>query len=119
INKKGQEITIQIQACKEITKMTNYKCRRNKTNVSFEAMSESELPFIEANESDDTNVEEPEINIESLIEKLELNEKHLAVLNCRLNGMSFPQIAQVIQRATSTAYDYLQTIQRRYMAVYG
>ena len=119
IDKKCKVFTIQMQACKEITRLTNYKCRRMKTDISYEAIPETELSTLEINEDDNISIEETEIDVKSLIENLGLNKTHLAVLNGRLNGMSFPQIAEVIQRAASTAYDYLQTIQRRYTAIYG
>ena len=119
IDKKGRVVTIQMQAFREIEKITNYKCRHMKKDISFEAIQERLMPVIEINEDDNTHIEETEIDVESLIENLGLNEKYLAVLKCRLNGMSFPQIAKVIQRAISTSYDYYLTIQRRYQAIYG
>ncbi|MDD4292083.1 MAG: recombinase family protein [Clostridia bacterium] len=41
------------------------------------------------------------------------------ILESLLEGMSYAEIAKVIQRAVSTTYDCLKAVQNRYMAVYG
>lgn len=119
IDRKGKVITIYMQACKEIAKLTNYKCRRMKTDVRYETMPEAELSTIDTVECDEVDCEEGYETVENIISQLGLTETHLTVLNCRINGMSYPQIAKVIERATGTAYDYIKTIQRRYTAIYG
>jgi len=119
IDRKGKVITIQMQACKEITKLTNYKCRRMKTDISYESIPKTDLTTIETDDSYGVNSEESYQIVENIISNLGLTETQLTVLKCRMNGMSYPQIAKVIQRAVGTAYDYLKTVQRRYTSIYG
>lgn len=119
IDKKGKVITIQMQACKEITRLTNYKCRRMKTDYCIDAMSETELQTLEIDNSNNFEIEESYRIVENIISNLGLSETQLTVLKCRMNGMSYPQIAKIIQRAVGTTYDYLKTVQRRYTAIYG
>lgn len=102
-----------------MTKLKNYKCRRIKTDISYESIQEIDLSTIKTDDSCEADREEGYETVENIISKLGLSERHLAVLECRMNGMSYPQIAKVIQRATGTAYDYMKTIQRHYTAIYG
>lgn len=53
-----------------------------------------------------------------IIESLNLNETQTLALECRMNAMSYPEIARVINRAISTSYDMLKLIQKRYMSIY-
>ena len=45
-------------------------------------------------------------------------ETQALALECRINGMSYPEISRVIGKAISTSYDTLKFIQKRYLAIY-
>ena len=40
-------------------------------------------------------------------------------LDYRMSGMSYPDIAKMMSRATSTVYEYFMRIRARYSAIYG
>ena len=55
--------------------------------------------------------------VDKIIESLNLTETQTLALECRMNGMSYPEIASVINRAISTSYDMLKFIRKRYLAM--
>ncbi len=57
--------------------------------------------------------------VDKIISSLNLNEIQYKALQYRMNGMSYSQIAREICRSLSTAYEYLQKIQKRYIMTIG
>lgn len=114
IEKNGKRVTIQLQAEREIIKIVNYKTRHNKRDYSLDAMLENQVPYTTF---DDELVEEDYSEVDKIIDSLELNETQRTALECRMNGMSYPEIARAIQRALSTTYECLQKIRIRYMSM--
>ena len=55
-------------------------------------------------------------NVDRIIKSLNLNETQALALECRMNGMSYPEIARIINREINTFYDMLKFIQKRYLA---
>ncbi len=115
VDKKGRNITIYMQAEREVGRLVNYKMRHLKSDTSLEELDESEMPTTEIQE--DTTEEDYAV-IDKIIAGLNLNEIHYKALQYRMNGMSYSQIAKEICRSLSTAYDYLQKVQKRYLALY-
>ena len=115
IDKKGKPITIHLQAMREMSKLIGYKMRRSKTDCSLETIANKYTVK-------DTIAEEPDDScqtVDRIIDSLNLNKTQLTALQCRMSGMSYPEIAKIIQRAISTTYDCLRTIEKRYKAIYG
>ena len=115
IDKKGRKITIQMQAAREISKLVNHKFSRIRQHISLETVNENIMPEVELKES---VIEENYDIVDSIISNLGLNETQLTALECRMNGMSYPEISKVIQRAVSTTYDLLRAVEKRYTAIY-
>ena len=50
---------------------------------------------------------------------LNLTENMSIALDCRMSGMSYPEIARRLSRAVSTVYEYFEKMRVRYTAIYG
>ena len=53
------------------------------------------------------------------IASLNLTENMRIALECRQNGLSYPEIGRVLSRAQATVYEYFIKMRQRYMAIYG
>ena len=53
------------------------------------------------------------------IASLNLTENMRIALECRQNGLSYPEIGRVLSRAQATVYEYFIKLRQRYMAIYG
>ena len=64
-----------------------------------------------------------EVKEDSLVYKmtdaLNLTENMSVALDCRMSGMSYPEIAKRLSRAVSTVYEYFEKMRARYTAIYG
>ena len=54
-----------------------------------------------------------------IVESLNLTENMRIALECRQNGLSYPEIGRVLSRAQATVYEYFIKMRQRYMAIYG
>ena len=77
-----------------------------------------------------TPVSEPSYEIkEEIVQDYTLYEKIVTILNltenmrialeCRQNGLSYPEIGRVLSRAQATVYEYFIKMRQRYNAIYG
>lgn len=41
------------------------------------------------------------------------------ILECRIKGLSYPEIGRVLSRAQATVYEYFIKMRQRYTAIYG
>ena len=56
---------------------------------------------------------------DKIIESLNLTENMRIALECRMNGLSYPEIGRILDRAHSTAIEYFIKMRQRYTAIYG
>ena len=115
IDKKGRKITIEMQAIRVMTKPINRQARRARKEMCLDLLMEKNTPIVEIPVEDDNDY----TRVDKIIKSLDLNETQALALECRINGMSYPEIARLIGRAVSTSYDMLKFIQKRYLAIYG
>ena len=57
--------------------------------------------------------------MDAVIASLNLTENMNLALEYRMSGMSYPSIAKMLSRATSTIYEYFEKMRARYTAIYG
>lgn len=111
IDKKGRKITIEMQAIRKMIKPINRQSRSARKEISLDVLLEKNTPIVEIPVEDNNDYSK----VDRIIESLNLNETQALALECRMNGMSYPEIASVIGRAISTSYDMLKFIQKRYL----
>lgn len=112
---KGKPITVQIVCIKNMTKLINRKWSNNYRCVSADTLTPASEPSIEIKEemSQDYSV------CDSIIESLNLTNNMRIALECRMTGLSYPEIGRILERAHSTVFEYFIKMRQRYIAIYG
>lgn len=114
-SKKGKPITIDIACCRKMMKLMSRKIRDNYRNICYEALTPVNEPYTEIQEE---SVQDFTI-YDKIIESLNLTENMRIALECRIKGLSFPEIGRVLSRAQSTVFEYFIKMRQRYSAIYG
>ena len=89
----------------------NRKTRDNYRNVCYDALT----PLYDEIQEET----EDYTNYDKIVESLNLTENMRIALECRIKGLSFPEIGRVLSRAQSTVFEYFIKMRQRYMAIYG
>lgn len=113
--KKGKKITVQIHAIHAMNRLINNKFTRMKRYYPLE-MIDFEPDLCDANEDSE---EQDYTVFDQIVASLNLTENMETALHCRMAGMSFPEIGRILDRATSTVFEYFTKMQQRYRAIYG
>ena len=114
-SKKGKPITIEIACIKKIMKIINRKTSDCYRTVELDALTPASEPRCEIMEE----VEQDYTEYENIVKSLNLTENMRVALECRIKGLSYPEIGRVLSRAQSTVFEYFIKMRQRYMAIYG
>ena len=114
-SKKGKPITIEIACIRKMMKLINRKTSDYCRTVSLDALTPVSEPSYEIKEE----VTQDYSLYEKIIASLNLTENMRIALECRQNGLSYPEIGRVLSRAQATVYEYFIKMRKRYMAIYG
>lgn len=115
ISKRGKRITIKVECYLIVTRMLCGKYRYMQKYTSLEKTKENIKPedIVEETEEEDYSI------VNAIIASLNLTENMNLALDYRMSGMSYPDIAKTLSRATSTVYEYFEKMRKRYCAIYG
>ena len=114
-SKKGKPITIEIACIRKMMKLINLKTRDYYRSVSLDALTPVSEPSYEIKEE----VAQDYTLYEKIVSSLNLTENMRIALECRQNGLSYPEIGRVLSRAQATAYEYFIKMRQGYNAIYG
>ena len=115
ISAKGKPITIKMECYLIITRMLSKRYRlMQKYQGLEEAKEKSEINYME-----ETEEEQDDSRVNEITAALNLTENMSVALDCRMSGMSYPEIAKRLSRAVSTVYEYFEKMRARYTAIYG
>ena len=114
-SKKGKPITIEIACIRKMMKLINRKTSDYRRSVSLEALTPVSEPSYEIKEE----VSQDYTLYEKIVSNLNLTENMRIALECRQNGLSYPEIGRVLSRAQATVYEYFIKMRQRYKAIYG
>lgn len=114
-SKKGKKITIAIACIRKMMKLINLKTRDYYRSVSFDALTPASEPSCEIQEE----IKQDYSNYDKIVESLNLTENMRIALECRVKGLSYPEIGRVLSRAQATVYEYFIKMRQRYIATYG
>ena len=114
-SKKGKPITIEIACIRKMMKLINLKTRDYYRSVSLDALIPVSEPSYEIKEE----VAQDYTLYEKIVASLNLTENMLIALECRQNGLSYPEIGRVLSRAQATVYEYFIKMRQRYTAIYS
>ena len=115
ISAKGKQITIKMECYLIITRMLSKRYRAMQKYQSLEVTKEK----VETEYRQETNTEQDYAKADEITAALNLTENMSLALDCRMSGMSYPEIARRLSRAVSTVYEYFEKMRARYTAIYG
>ena len=101
--KKGKKITVQMACIRKMNKLINRKTRDRYRNISLEALTRKSEPTVEMKEEVQQDYEQ----CDKIVESLNLTENMRIALECRMAGLSYPEIGRILERAQATIYEYL------------
>ena len=113
-SKKGKPITIEIACIRKMMKLINRKTSDFYRIVSLDALTPATEPYYETTEE----VTQDYTLYEKIVSSLNLTENMRIALECRQNGLSYPEIGRVLSRAQATVYEYFIKMRQRYTAIY-
>ena len=123
ISAKGKQITIKMECYLIITRMLSKRYRLMQKYQSLEEVKEKgEISCTEKTETEyQQEIEEKQGDslMDQITNALNLTENMSIALDCRMSGMSYPEIAKRLSRAVSTVYEYFEKMRARYTALYG
>lgn len=112
-SKKGKAITVKAE-CYYIIKRELYR----RYSVGVKNFSLEMFRYMEDRKNfTDMFIEDTEASyerVDKIISLMNLGEKHLIVLNARLNGVPYKQIAAVLHCTTANVHGFRYVMQRRY-----
>ena len=114
-SKKGKPITIEIDCIRKMMKLINRRTSDYYRSVSLEALTPVSEPSYEIKEE----VSKDYTLYEKIVVSLNLTENMRIALECRQNGLSYPEIGRVLSRTQSTVFEYFIKMRQRYTTIYG
>ena len=120
ISVNGKRRTIKMECYLIITRMLSKRYRLMQKYQSLEEVKEiGEISCMEETETEYQQESKEDSLMEQMIAALNLTENMSFALDCRMSGMSYPEIAKRLSRAVSTVYEYFEKMRARYTAIYG
>lgn len=113
-SKRGRPITIEIACIRKMMKLINLKARDYHRSVSLDALTSASEPSCEMTEE----VFQDYTLYEKIVTSLNLTENMRIALECRQNGLSYPEIGRVLSRTQSTVFEYFIKMRQRYTTIY-
>lgn len=113
-SKKGKPITIEIACIRKMMKLINLKTRDYYRSVSLDALTPVSEPSYEIKEE----IAQDYTLYEKIVSSLNLTENMRIALECRQNGLSYPEIGRVLSRTQSTVFEYFIKMRQRYTTIY-
>lgn len=96
-------------------KLINRKTSDNYRCMCVEAIAPEDEPVIELKEEADYDYTQ----CDEIVENLNLTDNMKLALECRMAGLSYPEIGRILGRVQSTVYEYFIKMRARYTAIYG
>ncbi len=113
-NKKGKQITVRTMCVKKMMKLINRKSRDYYRNMNVDTLTPEDEPLIEMREEIDYDYTQ----CDEIVENLNLTDNMRLALECRMAGLSYPEIGRVLARTQSTVFEYFIKMRQRYTAIY-
>ena len=114
-SKKGKPITIEIACIRKMMMFIILEARDYHRSVSLDALTPVSEPSYEIKEE----ITQDYTLYEKIVSSLNLTENMRIALECRQNGLSYPEIGRVLSRTQSTVFEYFIKMRQRYTTIYG
>ena len=96
-------------------KQINRKTSDYYRSISTEKLTPADEPSIEIKEE----VKRDYTMYDKIVESLNLTDNMRLALECRMSGLSYPEIGRILERAQSTVFEYFIKMRQRYTVIYG
>ncbi len=113
-DKNGKAITVKIACIRAMSKLITRKTSDYFRSVSLDALTPVSEPSCEIEE----DVVKDYTAYDSIVDSLNLTDNMRIALECRQNGLSYPEIAAILDRAQSTVFEYFIKMRQRYVTIY-
>lgn len=113
--KKGKAVTIRIACIKKMMKLINRKTSDYYRSISTEEIKPWNEPSTEIKEE----AKRDYAVCDKIVESLKLTDNMRVALECRMSGLSYPEIGRILDRAQSTVFEYFIKMRQRYTVIYG
>lgn len=114
-DKKDKAITIKIACIRTMSKLITRRTSDYSRSVSLDALTSVSEPSCEIEE----DIFKDYTAYDSIVDSLNLTDNMRIALECRQNGLSYPEIAAILERAQSTVFEYFIKMRQRYISIYG
>ena len=114
-SKKGKAITIRVACIRKMMKLINRDSRDYYRHTDIDNITAEDEPLIELRE--ETN--DDYTHCYEIVENLNLTDNMKLALECRMAGLSYPEIGRILERTQSTVFEYFIKMRLRYLAIYG
>lgn len=114
INKKGKQVTLRTMCIKRMMKLIN-RGMRNYRNKCADSLTPEDEPLTELKEEIDCDYSQ----CDEIVGNLNLTDNMRVDLECRMAGLSYPEIGRILGRVQSTVYEYFVKMRKKYTAIYG
>lgn len=113
--KKGKKITVRIACIKKMVKLITRKWSDAYRCLSAEHLTPKNEPSVEVKEE----TQQDYTVYDKIVGSLNLTDNMRVDLECRMKGLSYPEIGRILERAQSTVFEYFIKMRQRYVAIYG
>ena len=111
---KGKAITVRTVCIRKMMKLINLNTRDYYRHTGIDNITDENELLIELKEkSNDYTL------CDEIVENLNLTDNMKLALECRMAGLSYPEIGRILGRVQSTVYEYFIKMRARYTAIYG
>lgn len=114
-SKKGKQITIRTMCIRKMMKLINRDSRDYYRNTDIDNITDENEPLVELKEETNNDY----THCDEIVKNLNLTNNMKIALECRMAGLSYPEIGRILGRVQSTVYEYFIKMRKRYMAIYG
>ena len=112
-DKKGKAITVKIACIRTMSKFITRKTSDYFRSVSLDALTPASEPSREIEE----DIVKDYTAYDSIVDSLNLTDNMRIALECRQNGLGYPEIAAIFERAQSTVFEYFIKMRQRYTTI--
>lgn len=114
-SKKGKQITIRTMCIRKMMKLINRDSRDYYRNTDIDNITDEYEPLIEMREETNNDYTQ----CDEIVANLKLTDNMKLALECRMAGLSYPEIGRILERAQSTVFEYFVKMRKKYTAIYG
>ena len=113
-SKKGKQITIRTMCIRKMMKLINRDSRDYCRHTDIDNITAENEPLIELREE----INDDYTRCDEIVENLNLTDNMKLALECRMAGLSYPEIGQILERAQSTVFEYFIKMRKKYTVIY-